>query len=71
MAAMPNICQGKPVGTVIGSSGLTHKQTEIAASAAEIICLLNKLQKQKDCDACKEIINDRIKQMRAYRDSFK
>lgn len=69
MAAVPDICKGKPAGTVIGSTGLTHKKTEIAASAAEIICLQNK--RKNACDNCKELIDDRIQQMRKYRDSFK
>jgi RHS repeat-associated protein len=69
MAAMPDICKGKPAGAVVGSSGLTHTKTEIAASAAEIICLQNKLKNA--CDNCKKLIDDRIKQMRGYRDSFK
>jgi hypothetical protein len=70
MAAMPDICKGKPAGTVVGSSGLTHKKTEIAASAAEIICLLKK-RNENSCDNCKKLIDDRIKLMRNYRDSFK
>jgi len=60
----------QPAGTVLGSSGLVHNNTEINASNVEINCLKNKLL-HKTCDTCTQIINQRIKQMENYRDSFK
>ena len=38
-------------------------------SALEILCLQNKLK--KNCDNCREDIEQRIEQMRRYRDSFR
>jgi hypothetical protein len=69
MKANPNICKGKPAGTVIGSSGQTHIDTEVKASNIEIDCLKNKLK--NGCGECKNIIDSRIKQMEVYRDGFK
>jgi proteasome assembly chaperone (PAC2) family protein len=71
MAAVPDICKGKPAGTVIGSSGLLHNKIEIAGYAVEIICLLKKLEGLQDCDACKKITTIRIKQVRKERDKNK
>jgi hypothetical protein len=71
MAAVPDICKGKPAGTVIGSSGLLHNKIEIAGYAVEITCLLKKLEGLQDCDACKKITTIRIKQVRKERDKNK
>lgn len=69
MAGAPKNCVGKPAGTLVGSWGQTHDNTEVAASNAEIDCLKDKLKKEQ-CGggSCTNIINDRIKQMEGYRD---
>jgi RHS repeat-associated protein len=69
MAAAPDICKGKPAGTIVGSSGQLHNNSEIAASNVEIECLQNKLKHA--CANCKQGLINRIKRMENYRDSFK
>jgi RHS repeat-associated protein len=69
LAASPHICRNARAGTSILVFGPQQNATEIAASALEILCLQNKLK--KGCDNCRQDIEDRIKTMRTYRDSFK
>src|SRR5579872_5055685 len=70
LAAAPNVCKGKKAGVVVGPYSQSDlNATEIAASTAEIDCLEKK--QEKACPACKEIIKQRIKQMKGYRDRFK
>jgi RHS repeat-associated protein len=68
--ASPNLCKDKAAGTqVIFSTRAEQNASEIKASDTEITCLKDKA---KNCaEKCKKIIDDRIKQMEAYRDSFK
>lgn len=66
----PRLCAGKQRGTQIRIlSNETRRQTEIDASNVEIECLKSKLMQNK-CGPCDEIINNRIKRMENYRDSF-
>jgi RHS repeat-associated protein len=70
LASNPTICKGSVAGIQVAFSNVTEqKDSEIRALAVEIICLLNK--EKAGCGPCKQIIDDRIKQIRAYRDSFK
>ncbi|OPY75276.1 MAG: hypothetical protein A4E63_00387 [Syntrophorhabdus sp. PtaU1.Bin050] len=70
LAENANICSGTTAGkTVCPSNAAQRKDTEIRASNVEINCLKGKLP---TADAtCKPIINARITQIEAYRDSFK
>jgi RHS repeat-associated protein len=71
LAADPNICAGKPSGTVIAySTPEEEKQYELAAIQKELNCL----EKFRDdcpanCDG--KLIRDRIKQMIHERDDYK
>jgi hypothetical protein len=71
LAADPNICAGKPSGTVIVySTPEEEKQYELAAIQKELNCL----EKFRDdcpanCDG--KLIRDRIKQMIHERDDYK
>jgi hypothetical protein len=69
LAENANICSGVTAGrTVRPNAGTQRNQTEIRASNVEIACLRGKLP---TADAtCRPIINSRITQMEAYRDSF-
>src|SRR5580658_4737082 len=69
LAANSHICRNAPRGTSILVFGPQRNATEIAASALEILCLQKKLK--KGCDSCRQDIEDRIRTMRTYRDSFK
>src|SRR5208282_577255 len=71
MQANPNICIGKPRGTIVGfSNNVEQKAGEIKASEVEIACLRAKLSSLA-CTSCDAIIEARIAQMERYRDSFK
>jgi len=64
------ICKGKANGSQVNTAaGAEQKATEIKASNAELGCL--RPQVAKVGVVCKGIIEDRIKQMEKYRDSFK
>jgi hypothetical protein len=70
LAEKANICSGVAAGkTVRPDAGAQQKATEIKASNAEINCLTPQLPKVGE--VCKNIMQARIKQMEAYRDSFK
>jgi Domain of unknown function (DUF4157) len=70
LAEKANICSGTPAGkTVRPDAGAQQKATEIKASNVEIGCLTPQLDKVGE--VCKGIMQGRITQMQAYRDSFK
>jgi len=69
IAENASICKGVVSGkTVRPNAGAQRNATEIRASNVEIDCLKAKLPTAGDCTG---IINSRITQMEAYRDSFK
>jgi len=69
LAANATVCKDKAAGSQVNFSSAEQKPSEIKASQVEIDCLDAKLPgASKDC---KPMIEDRIKQMKAYRDSFK
>jgi hypothetical protein len=73
LADNPRVCKGKADGTIVAATPVARDASEVVASNAEIDCLRRKLETHgdgSDCD-CKQIINDRIKQMEEYRDKFK
>jgi hypothetical protein len=70
LAENANICSAATAGnTVRPDAGAQQKATEIKASNAEITCLRGKLAGASA--TCQPIINTRITQMEAYRDSFR
>jgi hypothetical protein len=70
LAANKDICKGKASGSQVNTAaGAEQKATEIKASNAELACL--RPQVPKVGTVCKRIIEARITQMEAYRDSFK
>jgi uncharacterized protein DUF4157 len=67
LAANKDVCKEQTDGTQVVFNG-EQKASEVKASNAEITCLKGKA---KTANAtCKPIIKERIKQMKAYRDSF-
>src|SRR5262249_3570106 len=69
MAVSPKVCKAKASGVLVGPTDVNRlKTTEIAASTVEIECL--KRKQEAGC-SCKQIIDRRIQQMEAYRESFR
>lgn len=70
LAINKDICKGKEDGICILWTPEERKPSEVKASDAEIDCLKEKLK--NNCPKeCVEEVKARIKQMEAYRDSFK
>ncbi len=68
LAENANICNGKRAGSQLLFGPGQQGPSEIRASNVEIGCLRAKLPRASD--VCRPIINARITQMEAYRDSF-
>jgi RHS repeat-associated protein len=65
------ICQGQKKGILVLFSDRAEQAAgEIKASEVELACLRKKLS-QFLCGKCDDVIEQRIKQMEKYRDSFK
>lgn len=70
LAEKANICSGEASGrTVRPNAGAQRNATEIKASNAEIACIRPQIPRVGE--VCKGIMERRITQMEAYRDSFK
>jgi len=66
----PKVCKGAADGIQIGYSNAQEQSaSEITASKVDIDCMKKKLKGA--CDTCKPLLDDRIKQLESYRDSFK
>ena len=66
----PKVCKGAADGIQIGYSNAQEQSaSEIAASKVDIDCMKKKLKGA--CDTCKPLLDDRIKQLESFRDSFK
>lgn len=69
LAANHELCKDKASGSQVNTAaGTEQKATEIKASNAELACL--RPQVPRVGEVCKRIIEARIRQMEAYRDSF-
>jgi hypothetical protein len=68
LTAKADICKGQAANTQVTFNG-EQKASEIKASNVEINCI--KPQLPKVGEVCKKIMQERIKQMEKYRDSFK
>jgi hypothetical protein len=70
LAVNADICKDKADGSQVNTAaGDEQKATEIKASNAEIDCLTPQIPRVGE--VCKKIIQDRVTQMRAFRDSFR
>jgi hypothetical protein len=70
LAANADICKDKANGSQVNTAvGDEQKATEIKASNVEIDCLTPQIPRVGE--VCKRIMQDRVTQMQAYRDSFR